>query len=255
VRRNGPLDFVNFRALVFCRMDLGWWPTRAAANTQNVPASQQAGPPRVPPNATAGPAAMAEHPRTVCCYTIAMGFLYQFAKNFPWCSHQSWRAKVKPHGRPSAPAGLQPGISEGRGIPQVTLPEPLVTWSLDLDIGEVALGYHLITRSVSLFAKDLLFEYAFAPELTDEAHREVWLNMCYDADVSPANWDYIGAEGGVQYKRPPLEASRAWFDFFRPDYEWHEHFDHRSEPGSNYQRNRISRLTVDLVTGAAQIEK
>jgi hypothetical protein len=46
----------------------------------------------------------------------------------------------------------------------VTVPEPLVAWSLDLDIGEVALGYHLIARSVILYAKDLLFEYAFAPE-------------------------------------------------------------------------------------------
>jgi hypothetical protein len=118
-----------------------------------------------------------------------------------------------------------------------------------------ATGYHLIARSVSLFAKDLPFEYAFSPELTEEAHREVWLNMRYDADVPPSNWNYMGAEGDVQYERPPLEARCAWFDFFRPDYEWYGHFDHRRQPDSDYLRNRIARLAVDLRTGEAQLEK
>jgi hypothetical protein len=170
-----------------------------------------------------------------------MGFLYRIAQNLPWRPHQVRH--------------LRSGISEGGEIFRVTLPEPLVTWSFNLDVGEVADGYHLITRSVSLYAKDLLFEYAFSPELTEEAHRKVWLNMHYDADVSPSNWDYIGAEGGVQYERPPLEARYAWFDFFRPDYEWMDDFDRREQPGSDYQRNRISRLTLELRTGEAQIEK
>src|SRR5262249_43962013 len=45
-------------------------------------------------------------------------------------------------------------------------PEPRgwVAYPLDLDIGEVADGYHLIARGISLSAKDLLFEFAFAPE-------------------------------------------------------------------------------------------
>jgi hypothetical protein len=161
---------------------------------------------------------------------------------------------ANPHARPNVPADLRAGITEGGDGFRVTIPEPLVTWPLDLDIGEVASGYHLIARSVSLYAKDLLFEYTFSPELTEEAHREVWLNMRYDADVPPSNSDYIGAEGDVQYERPPLEARYAWFDFFRPDYEWYGHFDHRGQPDSDYLGNRIARLTVDLRTGEAQTE-
>jgi hypothetical protein len=163
-----------------------------------------------------------------------MGFLYRFAGNLPW--------------RP------RPGISEGGEIFRPTIPAPLVTWPLDLDIGEVALGYHLIAGSVSLYARDLLFEYAFAPELTEKAHGEVWLNMSYTADI-PVSQDYIGAGDGVQYQRPPLKARYAWFDFFRPDYEWYGQWDRHGQPDSEYQRNRISRLTLDLRTGAAQIEK
>lgn len=189
------------------------------------------------------------------CYATKMGFLYRFAQSLPWRPHQVRHARANSHGWPNVAADLQPGISEGGESFQPTVPEPLVTWSLDLDIGEVVLGYHVIARSVSLYAKDLLFEYAFSPELTEEARKEVWLNICYDADVSPSNWNYVGAEGGVQYERPPLEARYAWFDFFRPDYEWNGHFDHGGQPDSDYLRNRIARLTVDLRTGEAQIEK
>lgn len=124
---------------------------------------------------------------------------------------------------------------------------------MDLDIGEVALGHHLIIRSVSLTDENLCFEYAFFPELAREAHEEVWLNMSYDADISPPDWNYVGAGGDVQYARPPVEARHAWFDFFRPDYDWMEHPGHRG-PDSDYVRNRIARLTVDLVTGNAHIE-
>jgi hypothetical protein len=183
-----------------------------------------------------------------------MGFLHQLARNFPWHPHQARNARSKPHGWPTAPEGLQSGISEGGEIIRAALPEPLVTWSLNLDVGEVAPGYHLIARSVSLYANDLLFEYAFSPELTEEAHREVWLNMSYTSDI-PVSQDYIGAGDGMQYERPPLKARYAWFDFFRPDYEWYGHWDRHGQPDSEYQRNRISRLTVDLRTGEAGIEK
>jgi hypothetical protein len=148
--------------------------------------------------------------------------------------------------------------SEGRRTsdtkPSSSAPSSSVRFLLDLDVGEVALGYHLIARAVSLTATDLLFEYAFRPELTDEAHEEVWLNMFYDADIPPPDWNYVGAEGDVQYARPPLEARHAWFDFFHPDYEWMEHLD-QNGPDSEYLQSRISRLTIDLRTGEAQIEK
>jgi hypothetical protein len=124
---------------------------------------------------------------------------------------------------------------------------------LDLDVGEVADGYHLIARSISLSAEHLLFEFAFAPEPAGEA--EVWLNMFYDADISPPNWDCIVAGNDVQYARPPLKARYAWFDFFRPEYEWMGDFDRRDRPDSDYQRNRIARLTFDLRTGEARIGK
>ena len=101
--------------------------------------------------------------------------------------------------------------------------------------------------------ENLFFEYAFAPELTEEARKEVWLNMFYDADVSPPDWNYVGPRYDVQYARPPRKAQKAWFDFFAPDYEWMEHLDQRG-PDSDYLRNRIARLIVDLKTGEAQIE-
>jgi len=63
-------------------------------------------------------------------------------------------------------ADLRPGT--GRGRPRArpaALELPEVVYDLDLDIGEVALGYHLIALSVFLTDENLLFEYAFAPEL------------------------------------------------------------------------------------------
>ena len=54
---------------------------------------------------------------------------------------------------------------------------------------------HLIARSISLSAEDLLFEYAFLPELTEEAHGEIWLNMFYDADTRP-QLELRGGRGG-----------------------------------------------------------
>jgi len=149
---------------------------------------------------------------------------------------------------------LAPGISEvtaNARIPGRT-PESWVTHALDVDIGEVADGYHLIARSISLSARYLLFEFAFVPERAEEA--EVWLNMSYSSDI-PVSRDYVGAGGDVQYDRPPLEAQYAWFDFFRPDYDWMDHFDRSGQPDSDYRRNRIARLTFDLRTREARTSK
>jgi hypothetical protein len=164
------------------------------------------------------------------------------------------QAKAMPRGWPYATADLRPGINEVAAIPGAPAPAPetWVTHPIDLDIGEVADGHHLIARSISLSARDLLFEFAFAPEPAEGA--EVWLNMSYTADI-PTSQDYIGAGDDVQYARPPLKARYAWFDFFRPDYDWMGHFDRSRQPDSDYLRNRIARLTFDLKTGDAQVEK
>ena len=111
---------------------------------------------------------------------------------------------------------------------------------------------HLIARSISLEAEHLFFVFAFVPERAEGA--QVWLNMSYTADI-PASQDCIGAGDGVQYARPPLKARYAWFDFFRPDYEWMDDFGRREQPGSDCQQNRIARLAFDLKTGQARIEK
>ena len=98
--------------------------------------------------------------------------------------------------------------------------------------------------------RHLLFE--FAPERA--AGSEVWLNMSYTADI-PVSQDHMGAGNDVRYPRPPLKARSAWFDFFRTGYEWTEHLDGHGQPDDDYQRNRIGRLTFDLKTEQAQIEK
>ena len=156
--------------------------------------------------------------------------------------------------RRAAAVRLPPGISEAAASARTPAPAPeaWVTHPLGLDIGEVADGFHLIARSISLSAKYLLFEFAFAPERAEGA--EVWLNMRYGADI-PVSQDYIGAGNDVQYARPPRKARYAWFDFFRTDYEWYGQWDSNGQPDSDYQRNRIARLTFDLKTGEAQIER
>jgi hypothetical protein len=158
-----------------------------------------------------------------------------------------------PWGWPHATADPPPGINEvAASAPPAPTPETWAAHRLDLDVGEVADGYHLIARSISLSAKRLLFEFAFAPERTEGA--EVWLNMSYGADI-PTSQDCIGGGDAVQYARPPLKARQAWFDFFRPDYDWLVHFWPSGQPDSDYLRNRIARLTFDLRTGEARIEK
>ena len=158
-----------------------------------------------------------------------------------------------PRGWPYATADSPPGIHEVAASAWIPFPPtPEVTYPLDLDIGEVADGYHLIARTITLYPEDLLFEFAFVPERAEGA--QVWLNMSYTADI-PTGQDCIGAGDGVQYARPPLKARYAWFDFFRPDYEWYGHWDRSGQPDSDYLRNRIARLSFDLKTGEARIEK
>ena len=129
-----------------------------------------------------------------------------------------------------------------------------VTYSFDLDIGEVALGHHLIARGISLTGQNLILEWAFVPEVAEEDHAEVWPNMSYDADVSPRGWNQGVSDWDV-FERPVPEARYVWIDFFHPDFDWMGHFDRRGQPDDDYLRNRIARLTVDLKTGEAQLEQ
>jgi hypothetical protein len=128
------------------------------------------------------------------------------------------------------------------------------TYPLDLYIGEVADGYHLIVRSISLTGANLLVDWAFVPEVPEERLGELWPNMSYDADVSPRGWNQGVSDFGG-FERPVPEARYAWLDFFRPDYDWMGHLDRRGQPGSDYLRNRIARLIFDLKTGEAVIDK
>lgn len=98
-------------------------------------------------------------------------------------------------GWPRAPVRLPPGINEVAPGARAPVAETWVTHPLDLDIGGVADGFHLIARSVSLSAKHLRFEFAFTPEPSNGA--EAWLNMSYGADT-PAGQYYIGAGNEVQ---------------------------------------------------------
>ena len=127
-----------------------------------------------------------------------MDVLRRLARKLTWRPYRVRQARAMPRGWPDAPADLRPGMNEIAASARVPAPAPetWVTHPLDLDIGEVADGYHLIVPSISLSAKHLLFEFAFVPEPTEGA--EVWLNMSYDADV-PVSQDYIGAGDDVQY--------------------------------------------------------
>jgi len=57
--------------------------------------------------------------------------------------------------RPAAAVRLPPGISEAAANARTPAPAPetWVTHPLDLDVGEVADGYHLIARSIALAAE------------------------------------------------------------------------------------------------------
>jgi len=167
-----------------------------------------------------------------------MSLMCRLARNLIWRLRRE-RARVGP----------VPGISEWLANGPIAVPEPpSATYPLDLDIGEVADGYHLIVRSISLTGEHLLFDYAFVPGLTEEARTEIWPNMNYGADVSPPGWNLACSEAEV-YERPVPGASYAWFDFFRADYEF------AGVSDGDYLRNRISRMTFDLRTGEARIQK
>ena len=183
-----------------------------------------------------------------------MGVLRRLTQKLTWRPYRFRRARAMPDDRPYATGGQRPGISVGAARVRTATPEPSssVTYSLGLDIGEVADGYHLIVRGVSLTGENLLVDCAFAPELTEEAR--VWPEMNYGADVSPPGWNQGRSDFDV-FERPVPEAHHVWFDFFRPDYDWLGHLDHREQPGSDYLRNHIARLTLDLKTGEAQIER
>ncbi len=72
--------------------------------------------------------------------------------------------------------------------------------------------------------------------------------MDYGADVSPPGWNTACSEAEV-YERPVPRATCAWFDFFRCDYEPIVH------SASENRQHRVARLTFDLTTGQAQIQK
>jgi hypothetical protein len=187
-------------------------------------------------------------------YAQHVEVLRRLAHKLTWRPGRVRQARPIPQGWPYAITDLLPGINEveaGARLPAPT-PETWVAHPLDLDIGEVADGYHLIAQSISLSAEHLLFEFAFVPERAEEA--EVWLNVSYGSDI-PVSQDCTGIGDEVRYARSPLKARYAWFDFFRPDYERIVHVDWggSGQPDSDYLRNRIARLTFDLRTGQAQI--
>jgi hypothetical protein len=160
-----------------------------------------------------------------------------------------------PAGWPDATADPPPGIHEVAASAWIpSPPTPEVTYPLDLDIGEVADGHHLIVRSIALKGNSLLFEHAFVPEVPEEEILDLWPNMSYSADFSPPGWNQWQSDAEV-YERPAPEARYVWFDFFPPGYEWMGHFDRRGTPDSDYLRSRIARLVFDLKTGEARIEK
>ena len=124
------------------------------------------------------------------------------------------------------------------------------TYPLDLDIGELADGHHLIVRSISLTSDSLIVDWVLVPEPAEDA--DLWPEMRYEADVSPPGWGGWRADFD-QFARPVPKARKVWFDFFRPYYEWDAHLDDHGQPDDDYLRNRVARLNLHLETGAARI--
>lgn len=187
-------------------------------------------------------------------YCARMEAVRRLAQKLAWRPYRFRRARAMPGDWPNANSGLGPGINEGPARVCTPVPEPSdsVTYSLGLDIGELADGYHLIVGSISLTGSNLVVDWAFAPEPAEEA--DLWPEIRYDADVSPRGWNQWRADFDV-FERPVPKARQAWFDFFRPYYEWYVHLDRHGQPDDDYLRNRVARLTLDLKTGAAQIER
>jgi hypothetical protein len=164
--------------------------------------------------------------------------------------------EVMPPTWPFGDANPPPGVNEvgpRDWMAELKPPEP-VTYPLDLDLGEMADGYHLIVTSIALTDEALLFDFKFEPEVPDEERAKLYPNMNYGADVSPPGWNQWASDADV-YQRPVPEASYAWFDFFRPYYDWLVHLGPHGQPDDDYVRNRVLRLTFDMKTGEAQIEK
>jgi hypothetical protein len=123
-----------------------------------------------------------------------------------------------------------------------------VTYPVNLDIGEVAHGHHLIVHGITLRGTSLILKWAFDPEVPGGTSLDVYPNMSYGADVSPRGWGN-GVADFDQFERPVPRARYLWFDFFPPDYDWH------GQPDSDCLRNRIARLTFNLKTRKATLEK
>jgi hypothetical protein len=127
--------------------------------------------------------------------------------------------------------------------------------SFDLGIGELAPGHQVIARGICLHDGGLVLHYEFAPGLTaEETYRNLSqfsFHVSYETDV-PADRDDASTgvlapsmggattRGSRSFRSPPREARLAWFDFFTAD-----HYD---------PEGRVSRLTVDLITGDARVE-
>jgi hypothetical protein len=137
---------------------------------------------------------------------------------------------------------------------------------LGLDLGEVAPGHRLVADGWCLHGDYLTLFYFFtgAPPAPHES-ADLFLNAWYDADVSPPDANYHGADGlspdsgllggSIEYSRPPAEATVAWLDIFDVDFDVDIHVSRHWVPDEDYLRSRISRLTFDLAgrTGSAEI--
>jgi hypothetical protein len=155
-----------------------------------------------------------------------MRVLRRLARGSTWRVHRFRRARTMPDYWPYATGGQRPGISEGAATLRGAVPEP-----------------------ISLTGENLIVNCGFVPELAEgQGAAGVWPEMNYGADVSPPEWNQGRSDFDV-FERPVPEARHAWFDFFRPDYDW------LGQPASDYLRNRIARLTLDLKTGEAQIQR
>jgi hypothetical protein len=77
----------------------------------------------------------------------------------------------------------------------------------------------------------------------------------YAAADLPPGINEVAASARTPAPTPGTWVEHPWFDFFRPDYEWYGHWNRSGQPDSDYLRNRIARLTFDLKTGEAQVER
>jgi hypothetical protein len=129
--------------------------------------------------------------------------------------------------------------------------------SLDLDVGELVRGHRVIVRGICLHGGGLVLQYELAPGITARMQRRgvpaLFFGVAYGSDVPAEDEDQgseVGAlapgEGGAtthgsrSFPLPPDNARLAWFEFF-------------AAAGDSYERP-VSKMTVDLTTGQAQLE-